>query len=91
MVRLTCDMETNIISVERVKEYSETETEVCGVSTVLGPFIVQQSPEGVTRIQRYLLLWVWCIDIASSSMTGGVVHRREPTTQQLARRRQGCL
>lgn len=28
MVRLTSELETNIVSVERVKEYSENETEV---------------------------------------------------------------
>lgn len=28
MVRMTSDLETNIVAVERIKEYSETETEV---------------------------------------------------------------
>lgn len=28
MVRMSSDLETNIVAVERVKEYSETETEV---------------------------------------------------------------
>lgn len=28
MVRMTSDLETNIVAVERVKEYSESETEV---------------------------------------------------------------
>jgi hypothetical protein len=28
MVRMTCELETNIVAVERVKEYTETETEV---------------------------------------------------------------
>ena len=28
MVRMTSDLETNVVSVERVKEYSETPTEV---------------------------------------------------------------
>lgn len=28
MVRTTSDLETNIVAVERIKEYSETETEV---------------------------------------------------------------
>ena len=28
MVRMTCELEANIVSVERVKEYTETETEV---------------------------------------------------------------
>ena len=28
MVRMTSELETNIVAVERVKEYSETETEV---------------------------------------------------------------
>ena len=29
MVRMTSEVETNIVSVERTKEYSETPTEVC--------------------------------------------------------------
>lgn len=29
MVRMTSDLESNIVAVERVKEYSETKTEVC--------------------------------------------------------------
>ena len=28
MVRMTCELETNIVAVERVKEYTETPTEV---------------------------------------------------------------
>lgn len=28
MVRMTSELETNIVAVERIKEYSETETEV---------------------------------------------------------------
>lgn len=30
MVRYVSDLETNAVSVERLKEYSETPTEVCG-------------------------------------------------------------
>lgn len=29
MVRMSSDLENNIVAVERVKEYSETKTEVC--------------------------------------------------------------
>ena len=29
MVRMTCELETNIVAVERIKEYTETPTEVC--------------------------------------------------------------
>jgi len=29
MVRMTSDLESNIVAVERVMEYSETKTEVC--------------------------------------------------------------
>ena len=29
MVRMTCELETNIVAVERIKEYTETKTEVC--------------------------------------------------------------
>lgn len=29
MVRMTSELENNIVAVERVKEYSETKTEVC--------------------------------------------------------------
>lgn len=31
MVRMTSDLESNIVAVERVKEYSETQTEVHAV------------------------------------------------------------
>ena len=31
MVRMSSELETNIVSVERVKEYSETPTEVCAM------------------------------------------------------------
>lgn len=34
MVRMTSDLETNIVAVERVKEYSETETEVSKIKTL---------------------------------------------------------
>lgn len=34
MVRMTSDLENNIVAVERVKEYSETKTEVCGAFSV---------------------------------------------------------
>lgn len=30
MVRMTSDLESNIVAVERVKEYAETKTEVSG-------------------------------------------------------------
>ena len=33
MVRMTSELETNIVAVERVKEYSETPTEVSKIST----------------------------------------------------------
>ena len=32
MVRMTCELETNIVAVERVKEYTEAPTEVCMLS-----------------------------------------------------------
>lgn len=36
MVRMTSELETNIVAVERIKEYSETETEVsCQSSSML--------------------------------------------------------
>lgn len=36
MVRMTSELETNIVAVERIKEYSETETEVsCQLSSML--------------------------------------------------------
>ena len=86
MVRLSCDMETNIVSVERVKEYSETETEVSGVSWVYSA--------AFTRGSHLYYRDTCCggyINVASLPMTVSLVHRRQPATQQLAGRRQGCL
>jgi len=34
LVRMTSELETNIVAVERIKEYSETTPEVCGISVV---------------------------------------------------------
>ena len=32
---MTSELETNIVAVERIKEYSETKPEVCGVAVIL--------------------------------------------------------
>jgi len=34
LVRMTSELETNIVAVERIKEYSETEPEVCCISVI---------------------------------------------------------
>jgi len=34
LVRMTSELETNIVAVERIKEYSETKPEVCCIAVI---------------------------------------------------------
>ena len=40
LVRITSELETNIVAVERIKEYSETKLEVCCIAVMNGVFSV---------------------------------------------------
>ena len=49
MVRMSSELEANIVAVERVKEYSETPTEVCWFF-----FVLEEEEQTICRSLVYL-------------------------------------
>ena len=59
MVRMTSELETNIVAVERVKEYSETPTEVSNFLSI--PTIPDTSLTQSTMTATYVLVKIICV------------------------------
>lgn len=59
MVRMTSELENNIVAVERVKEYSETKTEVCHEYFPLSTFLIL-CKDGTVHVFAFKVVLALC-------------------------------